>query len=86
MDMQHDSIRFGRGFMENPRQRLHDKLHRRVIIIVHDNPEHRRPLDLRASLKVWLRMIIEQWFRHLFCNPWQLTVRNFDFMLAQKIG
>ena len=46
MDMQHDSIGLGRAFMKNPDQGFHDKLHSRVVIVVHQHPEHRGPLNI----------------------------------------
>src|SRR4051812_48001128 len=50
VDMQHDAGRFLAALGKKPFEDVHDKLHRRVVVVQHQNLVHRRLLRLRLWL------------------------------------
>jgi hypothetical protein len=56
MDIQHDIVGLGVGQVEEMLQHMHDKLHRRVVIIHHQNFIHRRFSGFGVAVENQLRL------------------------------
>jgi hypothetical protein len=64
--MQHDPVRLGRRLMKNSDQGFDDKFHARIIIVMHQDREHRRFLDTGTTSDIGTGLVVGGRPCHLF--------------------